>query len=145
MSQSVPSLLSSDLSADTLGRWARLSGVLLRNLQGLALGGEYVGAAIYVSEHSPPSRRGYFTGYIQGSVVGGFVLSIIVVLLNQAVFPDDVLAAWGWRVPFLLSLALLAISLWMRLRSEERTSELQSLMRTSYAVFCLTKKTHQHS
>ncbi|WP_067731840.1 MFS transporter [Novosphingobium naphthalenivorans] len=106
-------------SADTIGPWAPLIVILLRILQGLALGGEYGGAAIYVSEHSPPSRRGYFTGYIQGSVVGGFVLSIIVVLLNQAVFSDATLAAWGWRVPFLLSLALLAISLWMRLKLSE--------------------------
>ncbi|MEJ2409150.1 MAG: MFS transporter [Novosphingobium sp.] len=106
-------------SADMIGLWAPLIVVLLRILQGLALGGEYGGAAIYVSEHSPPNRRGYFTGYIQASVVGGFVLSIIVVLLNQAVFSDAALSAWGWRMPFLLSLALLAISLWMRLKLSE--------------------------
>lgn len=106
-------------SAETIGLWAPLIVIVLRILQGLALGGEYGGAAIYVAEHSPPQRRGYFTGYIQASVVGGFVLSIIVVLLNQAVFPDDVLSDWGWRVPFLLSLALLAISLWMRLKLSE--------------------------
>jgi len=106
-------------SAETIGLWAPLIVICLRILQGLALGGEYGGAAIYVSEHSPPKRRGYFTGYIQGSVVGGFVLSIIVVLLNQAVFSNDALATWGWRVPFLLSLALLAISLWMRLKLSE--------------------------
>jgi hypothetical protein len=106
-------------TADTIGLWAPFIVLLLRILQGLALGGEYGGAAIYVSEHSPPERRGYYTGYIQASVVGGFVLSIIVVLANQAVFPVDTLAAWGWRVPFLLSLALLAISLWMRLKLSE--------------------------
>ena len=106
-------------SAETIGLWAPFIVIVLRILQGLALGGEYGGAAIYVSEHSPPSRRGYFTGYIQGSVVGGFVLSIIVVLINQAVFSGETLAAWGWRVPFLLSLALLAISLWMRLKLSE--------------------------
>ena len=106
-------------SADAIGLWAPLIVIVLRILQGLALGGEYGGAAIYVAEHSPPQRRGFFTGFIQSSVVGGFVLSIVVVLLNQAVFPDDVLADWAWRVPFLLSLALLAISLWMRLKLSE--------------------------
>ncbi|MCJ2186347.1 MFS transporter [Novosphingobium beihaiensis] len=106
-------------SAETIGLWAPFIVILLRILQGLALGGEYGGAAIYVSEHSPPGRRGYFTGFIQSSVVGGFVLSIIVVLLNQAAFSEDTLADWGWRVPFLLSLALLAISLWMRLKLSE--------------------------
>ncbi|MAC59695.1 MAG: MFS transporter [Novosphingobium sp.] len=106
-------------SAETIGLWAPLIVIALRILQGLALGGEYGGAAIYVAEHSPPRRRGFFTGFIQSSVVGGFVLSIIVVLINQAVFSDATLAAWGWRVPFLLSLALLAISLWMRLKLSE--------------------------
>lgn len=106
-------------TADTIGLWAPFIVLLLRILQGLALGGEYGGAAIYVSEHSPPERRGYYTGYIQASVVGGFVLSLIVVLANQAVFPTETLSAWGWRVPFLLSLALLAISLWMRLKLSE--------------------------
>lgn len=106
-------------SAETIGLWAPLIVISLRILQGLALGGEYGGAAIYVSEHSPPNRRGYFTGYIQGSVVGGFVLSLIVVLLNQMVFSDEALTSWAWRVPFLLSLALLAVSLWMRLKLSE--------------------------
>ncbi|MCB2078323.1 MAG: MFS transporter [Novosphingobium sp.] len=106
-------------SAETIGLWAPFIVILLRILQGLALGGEYGGAAIYVSEHSPADRRGYYTGYIQASVVGGFVLSIVVVLLNQVVFPEAVLADWAWRVPFLLSLALLAISLWMRLKLSE--------------------------
>jgi hypothetical protein len=106
-------------TAESIGLWAPFIVIVLRILQGLALGGEYGGAAIYVSEHSPPDKRGYFTGYIQASVVGGFVLSIVVVLLNQAVFPEDVMADWAWRVPFLLSLALLAISLWMRFKLSE--------------------------
>ncbi|GGY96963.1 MFS transporter [Novosphingobium colocasiae] len=106
-------------SAETIGLWAPFTVLILRILQGLALGGEYGGAAIYVSEHSPPSRRGYYTGYIQSSVVGGFVLSLIVVLTNAAIFPADTLSAWGWRAPFVLSLALLAISLWMRLKLSE--------------------------
>jgi len=91
----------------------------LRILQGLALGGEYGGAAIYVAEHSPPERRGFYTGFIQASVVGGFVLSLLVVLACRFLIPADVFAEWGWRLPFILSIALLAVSLWMRLKLNE--------------------------
>jgi len=91
----------------------------LRLLQGLALGGEYGGAAVYVAEHSPPEKRGFYTSFIQASVVGGFVLSLIVVLGCKAMMSDAVWESWGWRVPFLLSLILLAISLWMRLTLSE--------------------------
>ncbi|TCM22068.1 sugar transport protein [Novosphingobium sp. PhB165] len=93
--------------------------LLLRVLQGLALGGEYGGAAIYVSEHSPPRRRGFYTSFIQASVVGGFVLSLLVVLCCKAVMGPATWEAWGWRVPFVLSLGLLAVSLWMRLKLSE--------------------------
>ncbi|HKX78784.1 MAG TPA: MFS transporter [Novosphingobium sp.] len=106
-------------AAESIGLWAPLIVLVLRILQGLALGGEYGGAAIYVSEHAEPDRRGYYSSYIQSSVVGGFVLSIVVVLLCQAAIPDEVFASWGWRVPFLLSVVLLAISLWMRLKLSE--------------------------
>ena len=106
-------------SAASIGLWAPAIVILLRILQGLALGGEYGGAAIYVSEHAAPDRRGYFSSYIQASVVGGFVLSIVVVLLCQFAFDKETFAAWGWRVPFLLSIALLAVSLWMRLKLSE--------------------------
>jgi MFS family permease len=106
-------------SADSIGIFAPVIIILLRVLQGLALGGEYGGAAIYVSEHAPPNRRGYFTGYIQASVVGGFVLSLIVVLTCKAAMSDATWAQWGWRLPFLLSIALLAISLWMRMKLSE--------------------------
>ena len=91
----------------------------LRLLQGLALGGEYGGAAIYVAEHAPPEKRGYYTAFIQASVVGGFVLSIAVVLICRALIPAEDFAAWGWRIPFLLSIILLGISLWMRLKLSE--------------------------
>ena len=91
----------------------------LRVLQGLALGGEYGGAAIYVAEHAPANRRGFYTGFIQASVVGGFVFSLLVVLICKASFGEATWAAWGWRVPFVLSLGLLAISLWMRLKLSE--------------------------
>ncbi len=93
--------------------------IFLRVLQGLALGGEYGGAAIYVAEHAPPDKRGFYTSFIQASVVGGFVLSIIVVLLCRLIIPEDAFNDWGWRVPFLLSILLLAISLWMRFKLSE--------------------------
>ena len=106
-------------SAATIGLAAPALIIGLRILQGLALGGEYGGAAIYVAEHAPPDKRGYYTSFIQASVVGGFVLSLIVVLGCKALMSAETWAAWGWRVPFLLSLALLAISLWMRLKLAE--------------------------
>ncbi len=106
-------------SADSIGLFAPAIVIFLRVLQGLALGGEYGGAAIYVAEHAPGGRRGYYTSYIQASVVGGFVLSLIVVLSSKALMSEEFWLAWGWRVPFLLSIALLAVSLWMRLKLSE--------------------------
>ncbi|WP_133365297.1 MFS transporter [Qipengyuania sediminis] len=106
-------------SAATIGIAAPIIVILFRILQGLALGGEYGGAAVYVAEHAPPEKRGFYTSFIQASVVGGFVLSIAVVLVCRALIPEDDFAAWGWRVPFLLSIILLAISLWMRLKLSE--------------------------
>ena len=106
-------------SAASIGLAAPIIVICLRILQGLALGGEYGGAAIYVAEHAPPEKRGFYTSFIQASVVGGFVLSIVVVLACRAVIPADDFAEWGWRVPFLLSIALLGISLWMRLKLSE--------------------------
>ncbi|MDP5103704.1 MAG: MFS transporter [Erythrobacter sp.] len=106
-------------TVDTIGIAAPIIVILLRVIQGLALGGEYGGAAIYVAEHAPPEKRGYYTSFIQASVAGGFVLSIIVVLACRFLIPVDAFEAWGWRVPFLLSIILLAISLWMRLKLSE--------------------------
>ena len=106
-------------NAATIGIAAPIIVIALRILQGLALGGEYGGAAIYVAEHAPPEKRGFYTSFIQASVVGGFVLSIAVVLACRALIPADDFAEWGWRVPFLLSIILLFISLWMRLKLSE--------------------------
>ncbi|MCB2066481.1 MAG: MFS transporter [Erythrobacter sp.] len=106
-------------TAAAIGMAAPIIVIGLRILQGLALGGEYGGAAIYVAEHAPKEKRGLYTSFIQASVVGGFVLSIIVVLACRALIPADDFAAWGWRLPFLLSLILLGISLWMRLKLSE--------------------------
>ncbi len=93
--------------------------VALRAIQGLALGGEYGGAAIYVAEHAPQKKRGFYTSFIQGSVVGGFILSLIVVLGTQAIIDKEAWEAWGWRVPFIFSLLLLAVSLWIRAKLSE--------------------------
>ena len=106
-------------SAASIGIAAPIIVICLRILQGLALGGEYGGAAIYVAEHAPPEKRGFYTSFIQASVVGGFVLSILVVLACRAIIPADDFTEWGWRIPFLLSIALLGISLWMRLKLSE--------------------------
>ncbi|MCB2015670.1 MAG: MFS transporter [Sphingobium sp.] len=106
-------------SAESIGFAAPIIVLLLRICQGLALGGEYGGAAIYVSEHAPDGKRGFYTSFIQASVVGGFVLSLIVVLSSKALIPVDIWESWGWRIPFLISLLLLALSLWMRLKLSE--------------------------
>ena len=106
-------------SAATIGLTAPIIIIMLRIMQGLALGGEYGGAAIYVAEHSPRGRSGYFTSFIQASVAGGFILSLAVVLVTKRAVDPAVWEAWAWRLPFLFSLLLLAVSLWMRLKLSE--------------------------
>ena len=103
----------------TAGVWAAGMLLALRCLQGLALGGEYGGAAIYVAEHAPPGKRGQYTSWIQASVAGGFLLAVLVVLITRQSMTTEEFEAWGWRVPFLLSILLLAISLYMRLKLSE--------------------------
>jgi MFS family permease len=93
--------------------------VVLRTLQGLALGGEYGGATIYVAEHVPANRRGFYTSFIQATVPGALMLSVVVCLGTSSVVGEVAWEAWGWRIPFLFSLLLLAISLWMRMRLAE--------------------------
>ena len=101
------------------GLWAPGLLVALRLIQGLALGGEYGGAAIYVAEHAPPGRRGFYTSFIQASVVGGFLLSLAVTLLTVFALGKPAFDSWGWRVPFIVSLLLLALSLYIRLKLHE--------------------------
>ena len=101
------------------GLWAPGMLVALRLVQGLALGGEYGGAAIYVAEHAPPHRRGFYTSFIQASVVGGFLLSLMVTLLTVWAMGKPAFDSWGWRVPFLVSLLLLGVSLYIRLQLRE--------------------------
>jgi MFS family permease len=93
--------------------------VLLRMAQGFAVGGEYGGAAIYVAEHSPAKSRGLSTGWIQLSASIGLILALGVILILQHGMGEKAFADWGWRVPFVLSAILLAISLWIRMRLEE--------------------------
>src|SRR5271163_2985442 len=93
--------------------------ILLRLIQGLALGGEYGGAAIYVAEHAPPGKRGYYTSWIQTTATLGLFLALLLVLGIRTWMGEESFGDWGWRVPFLVSIALLAVSLWIRLQLNE--------------------------
>jgi len=93
--------------------------VTLRVMQGLALGGEYGGAAIYVAEHAPANKRGFYTSFIQAGVIGGFLLSVAVVIVSNRFVEQASWEAWGWRIPFIFSIVLLAVSLWVRLKLKE--------------------------
>jgi MFS family permease len=96
--------------------------ILLRILQGLALGGEYGGAAIYVAEHAPAHRRGEHTSWIQASAAFGLIGALAVILVTRRILGEEAFADWGWRVPFLLSAGLLAVSIFMRLKLAESPS-----------------------
>jgi MFS family permease len=93
--------------------------IALRMLQGLALGGEYGGAATYVAEHAPDNRRGSYTSWIQTTATLGLFLSLMVILGVQTMLSKEDFAAWGWRIPFLISFVLLGISVWIRLSLSE--------------------------
>ena len=96
--------------------------VLMRLIQGLALGGEYGGAATYVAEHAPQGKRGFYTSFIQITATAGLVLSLVVILSVRLAVGEDAFAAWGWRIPFLVSILLLGVSLWIRLKLAESPS-----------------------
>src|SRR6201991_1425224 len=100
---------------ETIGWMAPVILIGLRLLQGLALGGEYGGAATYVAEHSPRGKRGLYTAWIQTTATLGFFLSLIVILATRLAIGETDFAAWGWRVPFIVSIALLGTSVWIRL------------------------------
>ena len=93
--------------------------VALRLLQGLAIGGEYGGAAVYVAEHAPPEKRGLYGAWIQTTASLGLILSLVVILLARRSLGEDAFQAWGWRIPFLVSSALLAVSVFIRLKLHE--------------------------
>src|ERR1700720_2266357 len=103
----------------TAGWFAPIMLILIRILQGLALGGEYGGAAVYVGEHVPDSKRGYYTSFIQITATLGLFVSLIVILVTQNSMSKDDFAAYGWRIPFLISIFLVIISLYIRLKMKE--------------------------
>ena len=104
---------------ESIGFLAPIILVILRIAQGLALGGEYGGAATYVAEHAPPGKRGAYTAWIQTTATLGFFISLAVILGIRSVMSAESFAAWGWRIPFLLSVILLGISVFIRLKLEE--------------------------
>src|SRR5215475_7445110 len=103
----------------TIGIAAPIILLLIRVLQGLALGGEYGGAAVYVAEHVPDEKRGFYTSFIQITATLGLFVSLVVILLVQNLMSREAFAAWGWRLPFIISILLVAVSLYMRLRMKE--------------------------
>ncbi len=119
----------------SIGFWAPVILVVLRLAQGLALGGEYGGAATYVAEHAPPGKRGLFTSWIQLTATIGFFLSLAVIYLTRHAMTAESFGAWGWRVPFLVSVLLLAVSIYIRLKLEESPvfAEMKAQGKTSKA------------
>src|SRR5690606_31591622 len=104
---------------ETIGMAAPIILVLLRCLQGLALGGEYGGAATYVAEHAPQGKRGLYTSFIQTTATVGLFMSLLVILGCRLALGNEAFSEWGWRVPFLISFVLLAISVWIRMQLNE--------------------------
>ncbi len=103
----------------TIGMAAPIALLAIRIAQGLALGGEYGGAAVYVAEHVPDGRRGFYTSFIQITATLGLFVSLAVVLIVQNAMSDEAFRDWGWRVPFLISIVLVVVSLYIRMRMEE--------------------------
>ena len=106
-------------SSKDIGISAAIILIALRMLQGLALGGEYGGAATYVAEHAPRNRRGFYTSWIQTTATLGLFLSLLVILATRSIMGEPAFLDWGWRIPFLLSVVLLGISVWIRMQLSE--------------------------
>ena len=106
-------------SYESIGVLAPVALITLRLLQGLAVGGEYGGAATYVAEHAPHGKRGLYTSWIQTTATLGLFLSLVIILGIRLEMGNEAFAAWGWRIPFLLSALLLGVSLWIRLKLNE--------------------------
>ncbi|HLZ45071.1 MAG TPA: MFS transporter [Gemmatimonadales bacterium] len=102
-----------------IGAAAGIVLLLLRLIQGLCLGGEYGGAITYVAEHAPDEKRGYYTGWLQTSPTLGIVVSLAVIIVTRQVVGTEAFSAWGWRIPFILSLFMVAIAIYIRLRLQE--------------------------
>lgn len=103
----------------TIGMAAPILLLLIRILQGLALGGEYGGAAVYVAEHVPDGKRGFYTSFIQITATLGLFVSLIVILVVQNEMTKEAFSAWGWRIPFLVSILLVSVSLYIRMKMKE--------------------------
>ena len=106
-------------SYETIGILAPIIVFVLRAVQGLALGGEYGGAAIYVAEHAPEGKKGYFTSFIQTTATFGLLLSLAVILLCKSIVPEGQFEEWGWRLPFLVSIVLVVVSYFIRTKMDE--------------------------
>src|SRR5215217_5543117 len=106
-------------SYSSIGYAAPILVLILRLVQGLALGGEYGGAATYVAEHAPPDKRGFFTSWIQTTATGGLFLSLGIIVVTKNVLGAEIFADWGWRVPFLLSILLVGVSIYIRMKMHE--------------------------
>lgn len=104
---------------ETIGIFAPIILIIIRILQGLALGGEYGGAAVYVAEHVPDEKRGFYTSFIQITASLGLLISLAVILLIQRNMSPEAFSDWGWRIPFLLSIVLVGMSLYIRLKMKE--------------------------
>jgi MFS family permease len=117
----------------TAGWFAPVALLAIRVLQGLALGGEYGGAAVYVGEHVPDNKRGFYTSFIQITATLGLFVSLIVILVTQSAMSKEDFAAYGWRIPFLISIILVLISLYIRLKMKESPifSQLKAAKMTS--------------
>src|SRR6266550_296152 len=103
----------------SIGATAGIILLLLRLIQGLCLGGEYGGAITYVAEHAPDEKRGYYTGWLQTSPTLGIVVSLVVIIATREILGTEAFTAWGWRIPFLLSLLMVAIAIYIRLQLQE--------------------------
>jgi MFS family permease len=106
-------------SYETIGYAAPILVLILRLVQGLALGGEYGGAATYVAEHAPKGKRGFFTSWIQTTATLGLFLSLGIIVLAKNIIGAEAFADWGWRIPFLLSILLVGVSIYIRLKMHE--------------------------
>jgi MFS family permease len=106
-------------SYDSIGYAAPVLVLILRLIQGLALGGEYGGAATYVAEHAPANKRGFFTSWIQTTATLGLFLSLGVIVLTKNTLGNEAFASWGWRIPFLISILLVVVSIYIRMKMHE--------------------------
>src|SRR5699024_1880808 len=103
----------------TIGIWAPILLILLRVVQGFSTGGEYGGAATFMAEYSPDKKRGFWGSFLEFGTLGGFTAAVVVVLVVRTIIGDAAMEEWGWRIPFLLSLPLGGIGLYLRLKMED--------------------------